>query len=69
VNTGNPVFTEATGYLDGKIQYRFSDHLTFSFEAKNLTDEVTLNTAGSTLRPNEYAWNGRRYFVSLGYKF
>ena len=69
VNTGNPVFMEATGYLDGKIQYRFSDNLTFSFEAKNLTDERTLATAGSILRPNELSWNGRRYYVSLGYKY
>jgi iron complex outermembrane receptor protein len=69
VNTGNPVFAEATGYLDGKIQYRFSDNLTFSFEAKNLTDERSLMTAGSILRPNELSWNGRRYYVSLGYKY
>jgi TonB-dependent receptor len=69
VNTGNPVFSEKTGYLDGKIQFRWNDHLTISVEGKNLTDERTLTTAGSTLRPNELAWNGRRYFASLSYKY
>jgi iron complex outermembrane receptor protein len=69
VNTGNPVFSESTGYLDGKIQYRISESMTVAFEAKNLTDERTLMTAGSLLRPNELAWNGRRYYVSLGLKY
>jgi TonB-dependent receptor len=69
VNTGNPVFTEATGYLDGKIQYRFNPNFTVSFEAKNLTDEITIDTAGSILRPNQLSWNGRRYYLSLSYKY
>ena len=69
VNTGNPVFSEETAYLDAKFQYRFNDQITFSIEGKNLTDERTLLTAGSTLRPNELAWNGRRYYASLSYKF
>lgn len=66
---GNPVFAAPTGFLDAKLQYRISDHLTLSFEAKNLTDEVTLTSAGATSRPVEYSWAGRRYFLSLGYRY
>jgi iron complex outermembrane receptor protein len=69
INTGNPVFMEASGYLDGKIQYRATPNLTVSFEAKNLTDEVSQTTAGSSLRKNDLGWSGRRYYVGLGYKF
>jgi iron complex outermembrane receptor protein len=66
---GNPVFAEPTGFLDAKIQYRVNNRMTLSFEAKNLTDEVTLTSAGAVTRPVEYSWSGRRYFVSLGYKY
>lgn len=69
INTGNPFFMEATGYLDAKIQYRITPQLTVSIEAKNLTDEVSQTTAGSTLRKNDLVWNGRRYYVGASYKF
>jgi TonB-dependent receptor len=68
-SSGNPVFAAPTGFLDAKIQYRINDHMTLSLEAKNLTDEVTLTSAGAISRPIEYSWAGRRYFVSLGYKY
>ena len=66
--SGNPVFAEKTGFLDGKIQYRYNDHLSFAIEGKNLTDEVQKTTAGDPFRLNELAWSGRRYFVSISYK-
>ena len=66
-STGNPLFVEPYGFLDAKLQWRLGKHLSVSLEAKNLTDERTLTTAGSLSRPNEYSWSGRRYFISLGY--
>jgi len=69
VNTGNPVFMEASGYLDAKVQYRITPNLTFSIEAKNLTDEVSQTTAGGSMRKNDLGWNGRRYYAGVGYKF
>jgi len=69
VNTGNPVFMNASGYLDAKIQYRVTPQLTFSIEAKNLTDEVSQTTAGGETRKNDLGWNGRRYYAGVGYKF
>lgn len=64
-----PVFFEKTGFLDAKFQYRLNENLTFSVEAKNLTDERTLSTAGNASLPIDYTWSGRRYYVSLGYKY
>jgi iron complex outermembrane receptor protein len=66
---GNPVFVAPTGFLDAKVQYRINRHLILAFEAKNLTDEVTLTSAGAVGMPIEYSWAGRRYFLSLGYKY
>lgn len=66
-NTGNPLFAEPTGFLDAKLQLRINKHLSVSFEAKNLSNERTLTTAGASSRPNDYSWSGRRYFVGLGY--
>jgi len=66
---GNPVFAAPTGFLDAKLQYRLTDRLSLSLEAKNLTDEVTLTSAGAASRPVEYSWAGRRYFLSLGYRY
>jgi iron complex outermembrane receptor protein len=68
-STGNPIFAAATGFLDAKVQYRLSDHVTVAFEAKNLADEVTLTSAGAASRPIEYSWSGRRYFLSLAGRY
>lgn len=69
ISGNTPVFFEKTGFLDAKIQYRLSKQLTFSVEAKNLTDERTLSTAGNASLPIDYSWSGRRYYVSLRYKY
>jgi TonB-dependent receptor len=65
--TSNPLFAEPTGFLDAKIQYRIDKHFSLSHEAKNLSNQSTLTTAGDITRPNEYSWSGRRYYLSLGY--
>jgi len=68
-NTGNPLFVEPAGFLDFKLQLHLTARVSLAFEAKNLTDEHTLTTAGAITRPNEYSWSGRRYFLSAGYAF
>lgn len=66
--SGNPNFRDKTGYMDAKFQWKATKNLTFSIEAKNLTDQAELTYAGDLSRPNELAWSGRRYYVTLGYK-
>ncbi|MCG2583919.1 TonB-dependent receptor [Massilia sp. TS11] len=65
----NPVFIETTGYLDAKIQYRYSDQITFSLEGKNLSNQNQVSDAGSLSRVNEYIWSGRRYYAGMSVKF
>lgn len=66
--TGNPNFRDKTAYLDAKLQLRFTPNFTLSLEGKNLTNQAELTYAGELTRPNELAWSGRRYYVTLGYK-
>ncbi|HEY0954281.1 MAG TPA: TonB-dependent receptor [Roseateles sp.] len=66
--SGNPNFRDKTGYLDAKIQWKATKNFTFSLEAKNLTDQAELSYAGDLSRPNELAWSGRRYYLTIGYK-
>jgi iron complex outermembrane recepter protein len=66
--SGNPNFADKTGYLDAKIQWKATKNFTLSIEGKNLTDQAELTYAGDLSRPNELAWSGRRYYVTLGYK-
>lgn len=66
--TGNPNFRDKTAYLDAKLQLRLTPNFTVSLEGKNLTDQAELTYAGDLSRPNELAWSGRRYYVTLGYK-
>nr|WP_315248307.1 TonB-dependent receptor [uncultured Duganella sp.] len=65
---GNPVFQQKTGYLDAKIQWRYNKNITVSLEGKNLTDQAQTTDGGSSLRVNEVAWAGRRYFLTLSVK-
>lgn len=66
--SGNPNFRDKTGYLDAKFQWKATKNLTFAVEAKNLTNQAELTYAGDLSRPNELAWSGRRYYLTLGYK-
>lgn len=67
--SGNPNFTDKTGYLDAKIQYRMTKNFTFSLEGKNLTDQAQTTYSGDLYRINELAYSGRRYFASVSYKY
>ncbi len=66
--SGNPNFRDKTGYLDGKVQYRYNKNVTLSLEGKNLTDQAETTYSGDLFRVNELAWNGRRYFFSVSVK-
>jgi TonB-dependent receptor len=66
--SGNPTYQEKTGFLDAKLQYRLNDHVTFSVEGKNLTDQAQTTDSGSMALVNEIAWPGRRYFFSVSVK-
>lgn len=66
--SGNPNFNDKTGYLDAKIQWKATKNFTVAIEAKNLTNQAELSYAGDLTRPNELAWSGRRYYVTLGFK-
>jgi TonB-dependent receptor len=67
-NTGNPLFAEASGSLDAKLQMRLDRRWSVSLEAKNLADERTLTTAGALSRPTEYSWSGRRYYLGVAWE-
>jgi TonB-dependent receptor len=64
----NPIFIEKTGYLDAKIQYRYNDHVTFSLEGKNLSNQNQVQDAGDLFRVNEFIWSGRRYYFGVTIK-
>ncbi|MDT7838903.1 TonB-dependent receptor [Aquabacterium sp. OR-4] len=66
--SGNPNFRDGSGYLDAKLQLRLNKQITVSFEAKNLLDQAELSYSGDLSRPNELAWSGRRYYLSVGFK-
>lgn len=65
---GNPVYRDATGYLDARAAYKFGDNLTVFFEARNLTAENERSTNDS-IRLVEDVYSGRRYFAGLTYRY
>jgi TonB-dependent receptor len=71
-NSGQPVYRDPTGYLDGKITWKpemFNiEGLSFFVEGKNLTKEEERSTAGD-IRLTEQAYFGRRFFVGMTAKF
>jgi TonB-dependent receptor len=67
--SGNPVFREAEGYLDGRLGYKFNENFSVFVEGKNLTDQEERTTAGSRVRLGDLDWYGRRYFVGGSYTF
>ncbi len=68
-----PVYRDATGYLDGKITWKPKQlfnlqGLSFFVEGKNLTKEEERSTAGD-IRLTELGYFGRRFFVGAAMKF
>ncbi|MFT4254247.1 MAG: TonB-dependent receptor, partial [Caulobacter sp.] len=67
--SGQPVFKEPTGYLDGKISWKPGPQgLQFFVEGKNLTKEEERATAGD-IRLTEQGYFGRRFFMGFTYKY
>ncbi|WP_140986222.1 TonB-dependent receptor [Asticcacaulis tiandongensis] len=67
--SGQPVFADATGYLDTKVTYRpsFAPNLSLFAEGKNLTEETEALSAGDVRLINE-GYSGRRFFVGFTIK-
>lgn len=70
-NSGQPVYRDPTGYLDGKVTWKpsFVQGLSFFVEGKNLTKEEERSTAGADVRLTELGYFGRRFFVGAAMKF
>lgn len=71
-----PIWTEATGQLDGSIKYTVNDNLEVAFQASNILNEQTVLTQqvtdydkGGLRLPNAWHENDRRYTVGLRLKF
>ena len=65
----NPNYIEAYGQLDLSIGYKLNEHLSFQFEAINLTDE-TIRIHGRNEHQLLYATqNGPRYMFGVRYNF
>jgi iron complex outermembrane receptor protein len=71
-NSGQPVYRDSTGYLDGKVTWKPDlwniQGLSFFVEGKNLTKEEERSTAGD-IRLTELGYFGRRFFVGMTAKF
>jgi iron complex outermembrane receptor protein len=67
--SGNPVFVDASGYLDAKFIYNVGDTgLKVYVDGRNLTGEVKSYNAGPR-RLSDLQWSGREYAVGFSYKF
>ncbi|AYV46327.1 TonB-dependent receptor [Caulobacter flavus] len=67
--SGQPVFRDPTGYLDGKITWKPGPKgLSLFVEGKNLTKEEERSTAGD-IRLTELGYFGRRFFMGFTYKY
>ena len=67
--SGNPIFRDPTGYLDGKITWRTPvKGLSFFAEGKNLTKEDETSWAGD-IRLINTGYAGRRFFMGATFKY
>ena len=58
----------ATEYVDGKVTYELSEHLSVFAEAQNLTGEQENGYAGS-IRTNNMGYSGKRFFLGATYRY
>jgi TonB-dependent receptor len=68
---GLPTWQEATGMLDFGLDYKFTDHISGSFSASNLTDVVVRQTQQQAPGAMGRAWfePGRSYRIALRYTY
>jgi TonB-dependent receptor len=66
-----PTWGGAYGQLDASLQYKFTDNLTLSVQATNLTNALFKQymQQGTGLMERGAFYTGRRYSVRLGYSF
>jgi len=66
-----PTWGGAYGQLDGSFQYKFSDNLTVSVEASNLTNAIYRQymQQGIGMMERGAFYTGRSYSVRMGYSF
>ena len=65
----NPNYVEAYGQLDLSVGYKLNDHLTFQFEAINLTDETARVHGRHQNNMLFLTQTGPRYMLGVRYKF
>ena len=71
-----PIWTEATGTMDGSVKYTFNDNVEVSFQISNILNEQTVLTQqvqdydkGGLRLPNAWHENDRRYTLGLRLKY
>jgi iron complex outermembrane recepter protein len=71
-----PIWTEATGNLDGSVKYTFNENVEVSFQVSNILNEQTVLTQqvqdydqGGLRLPNAWHENDRRYTIGLRLKY
>lgn len=71
-----PIWTEASGTLDGSVKYSFSENVEVSFQIANILNEQTVLTQqvqdydkGGLRLPNAWHENDRRYTLGLRFKY
>lgn len=65
----NAEYTADQGRLDFAMRYRFENGLNLSFDALNLTEEVSYDYWDTTDRLSDYEFEGTIYTLSVGYRF
>jgi outer membrane receptor protein involved in Fe transport len=65
----NPVYTEEYGQVDASVSYDFTDNLTVSLEALNLTDETMRQYSRHENLVRNYWETGARYNLGVRYSF
>ncbi|QJR82278.1 TonB-dependent receptor [Alteromonas pelagimontana] len=68
--TGNlPIYNKDYGQLDASVSYDFTDNLSVTLDAVNLTDETRETYQGFENRPRDFVLNDRRYSLRLRMSF
>jgi outer membrane receptor protein involved in Fe transport len=71
--TGNPIYTDAGGFLDASFRYDFNDHFQIRASVSNVLDKkekafMLLNEQGQTA-PRFAFLNDRRMVIGVRYQF
>ena len=67
--TNGPVYTDAYGQFDASVTYNFDKHLSFQFEAVNLTNAIQKQVGRTDQEVENVVQTGPRYLLGARYKF